>query len=143
MYWTLELASKLEDAPWPATKDELIDYAIRTGAPLEVVENLQEIEDDDENFETILLSTDAEEESREWYRIEGTGEFFVGDLVTLVDGLLFKIRLESLHRQSMEASEQAARFEKEGNEKYLQETEKSGRILQEIQLLKKNRPEGL
>ena len=21
MYWTLELASKLEDAPWPATKD--------------------------------------------------------------------------------------------------------------------------
>ena len=34
MYWTLELASKLEDAPWPATKDELIDYAIRSGAPL-------------------------------------------------------------------------------------------------------------
>ena len=34
MYWTLELASKLEDAPWPATKEELIDYAIRSGAPL-------------------------------------------------------------------------------------------------------------
>ena len=31
MYWTLELASKLEDAPWPATKDELIDYATRSG----------------------------------------------------------------------------------------------------------------
>ena len=30
MYWTLELASKLEDAPWPATKEELIDYAIRS-----------------------------------------------------------------------------------------------------------------
>ena len=30
MYWTLELASKLEDAPWPATKDELIDYAMRS-----------------------------------------------------------------------------------------------------------------
>lgn len=42
MYWTLELASKLEDAPWPATKDELIDYAQRSGAPLEVIENLQE-----------------------------------------------------------------------------------------------------
>ena len=42
MYWTLELASKLEDAPWPATKDELIDYAVRSGAPLEVLENLQE-----------------------------------------------------------------------------------------------------
>ena len=27
MYWTLEMASKLEDAPWPATKAELIDYA--------------------------------------------------------------------------------------------------------------------
>ena len=36
MYWTLELASKLEDAPWPATKDELIDFAIRSGAPMEV-----------------------------------------------------------------------------------------------------------
>ena len=43
MYWTLQLASKLEDAPWPATKDELIDFAIRSGAPMEVVENLQEI----------------------------------------------------------------------------------------------------
>ena len=43
MYWTLELASKLEDAPWPATKDELIDYAIRSGSPLEVIENLQEM----------------------------------------------------------------------------------------------------
>ena len=38
MYWTLELASHLSDAPWPATKDELIDFSIRTGAPLEVVE---------------------------------------------------------------------------------------------------------
>ncbi len=43
MYWTLELASKLEDAPWPATKDELIDYAQRSGTPLEVIENLQEM----------------------------------------------------------------------------------------------------
>ena len=53
MYWTLELASYLEDAPWPATKDELIDFAMRTGAPLEVVENLQAIEDDEEIFESI------------------------------------------------------------------------------------------
>lgn len=29
MYWTLELASKLEDAPWPATKDELITLCVR------------------------------------------------------------------------------------------------------------------
>ncbi len=54
MYWTLELASYLDDAPWPATKDELIDYAIRTGAPMEVVENLQELEDDGEPYEEIL-----------------------------------------------------------------------------------------
>ena len=38
MYWTLELASSLDDAPWPATKDELIDYANRSGAPEEVIE---------------------------------------------------------------------------------------------------------
>ena len=44
MYWPLELASKLEDAPWPANKDELIDFAIRSGAPMEVVENLQELD---------------------------------------------------------------------------------------------------
>ncbi|ETN96028.1 Protein of unknown function [Zhouia amylolytica] len=53
MYWTLELASYLDDAPWPATKDELIDYAIRTGAPLEVVENLQAIEDEGDMYESI------------------------------------------------------------------------------------------
>ena len=53
MYWTLELASYLSDAPWPATKDELIDYAIRTGAPLEVVENLQALEDEGESYEVI------------------------------------------------------------------------------------------
>ena len=53
MYWTLELASKLEDAPWPATKDELIDYAIRSGAPLEVLENLQETEDEGDVYASI------------------------------------------------------------------------------------------
>ena len=55
MYWTLELASKLEDAPWPATKDELIDFAIRSGAPMEVVENLQELIEEEKGmqWETI------------------------------------------------------------------------------------------
>ena len=48
-----QLASKLEDAPWPATKDELIDYAVRSGAPLEVIENLQEIEDEGDVYESI------------------------------------------------------------------------------------------
>ena len=53
MYWTRELAQYLSDAPWPATKDELIDYAIRTGAPLEVVENLQAAEDEGEMYESM------------------------------------------------------------------------------------------
>ena len=53
MYWTLELASNLEDAPWPATKDELIDYPIRSGAPLAVLENLQELEDEGVVYESI------------------------------------------------------------------------------------------
>ncbi len=53
MYWTLELASKLEDAPWPATKDELIEWCIRTGTPSEVIENLKEIEDEGEVYDRI------------------------------------------------------------------------------------------
>ncbi len=54
MYWTLELAHHLEDAPWPATRDELIDYAIRSGAPLEVLENLQVMEDEGEIYENMV-----------------------------------------------------------------------------------------
>lgn len=50
MYWTLELASYLEDAPWPATKDELIDFAIRSGSPVAVIENLQHLEDGGEEL---------------------------------------------------------------------------------------------
>ncbi len=53
MYWTLELASYLSDEPWQMTKAELIHYAIRTGAPMEVVENLQAIEDEGEIYESI------------------------------------------------------------------------------------------
>jgi hypothetical protein len=53
MYWTLELASYLEEAPWPATKDELVDYAIRSGAPIQVVSNLEELDEDGEQYEGI------------------------------------------------------------------------------------------
>ena len=53
MIWTVELASYLDDAPWPATKDELIDYADRIGAPRELIENLLELEDGDEPYESI------------------------------------------------------------------------------------------
>ncbi len=34
-------------------KMSLIDYSIRSGAPLEVVENLQELEDDGQPYESI------------------------------------------------------------------------------------------
>lgn len=53
MYWTLDLASKLEDAPWPATKVELIEYAERQGLPYDVIDNLKEIEDEGEVYESI------------------------------------------------------------------------------------------
>ncbi len=53
MIWTIELARYLDDAPWPATKEELIDYADRIGAPKEVFENLDELEDSDEQYESI------------------------------------------------------------------------------------------
>ena len=54
MYWTLEVASYLEDAPWPATKDELIDYAIRSGSPVTVIENLQQLENGvEEQYEGV------------------------------------------------------------------------------------------
>lgn len=53
MYWTLELASYLDDAPWPATKEQLIDFADRVGAPMAVIENLQELEEDDRPYDKI------------------------------------------------------------------------------------------
>jgi len=53
MIWTIELASYLDDAPWPATKEELIDYAIRTGALTQVIQNLEELEDTEEPYESI------------------------------------------------------------------------------------------
>jgi hypothetical protein len=48
MYWTLDLILHLEDAPLPATKEELLDYAVRSGSPQEVIINLQFLEDDEE-----------------------------------------------------------------------------------------------
>jgi hypothetical protein len=54
MLWTPDLAAYLEDAPWPATKEELLDFANRTGAPMQVIENLQELNDEEgEVYESI------------------------------------------------------------------------------------------
>lgn len=72
MYWTLELASHLEDAPWPATKDELTDFAIRSGAPSEVVENLQELDSDElyESIEDVWVDYPRDDEDFYWNRDE-------------------------------------------------------------------------
>jgi len=51
MFWTPELAKFLEDAPFPATKEELIDFANRNGSPYQVLENLYELDDTDELIE--------------------------------------------------------------------------------------------
>ena len=56
MYWTLELATYLEDAPWPATAAEVVDFAQRSGAPMEVEENLRLLEEqngESANYESI------------------------------------------------------------------------------------------
>ena len=50
MYWYLQLSMQLNDAPWPATKDELIDYAVRNCLDDQVVQNLGELDDDDYSY---------------------------------------------------------------------------------------------
>lgn len=70
MIWTMEMASYLEDAPWPATKEELLDYALRTGAPQEIIEKLQELEDSDEPYESM---------EEIWPDYPGEGDFFFED----------------------------------------------------------------
>jgi len=53
MFWTPELAQTLEEAPWPATKEELFDYANRVGCPQQVLDNILSIEDSEELIEGI------------------------------------------------------------------------------------------
>ena len=50
MYWTLDSISHLEGAPFPATKEELLDYAVRCGAPHEVTLNLQQLEEEEDRI---------------------------------------------------------------------------------------------
>lgn len=53
MVWTLNLAIQLEKAPWPSTKKELIDYAVRSGCSSVLVDNLHELADDGEVYDSI------------------------------------------------------------------------------------------
>ena len=63
MYWYLQLAIQLDDAPWPATKNELLDYAERNGLDLQVIENLREREDDGYVYQNM---SEIWEEYSEW-----------------------------------------------------------------------------
>lgn len=48
MYWTFELADHLNEAPWPATKRELLDFCHRSGAPVELITNIENLPDDED-----------------------------------------------------------------------------------------------
>lgn len=63
MFWTFEIASRLEDAPYPCTLDELKEYAERSCTDPRVLECLAEMEDEDELYESI---TDVWPDYAEW-----------------------------------------------------------------------------
>jgi len=76
MIWTVELAAFLDDAPWPATKDELLEYADRIGAPYEVIQNLDELEDNDEPYESIEdIWPDYPSEEDFFYNVDNDDDF--------------------------------------------------------------------
>lgn len=76
MVWTIEEFSYLFDAPYPATKGELIEYAERIGAPPAVIQNLQALEEED-GVETNYHS--PEEISPELGGILGSDPYSDGD----------------------------------------------------------------
>jgi hypothetical protein len=53
MIWTVELAAALDEAPFPASREELIEWAERNGLPNQVIANLEELEEIDEYENTI------------------------------------------------------------------------------------------
>ena len=53
MIWTVELAAALDEAPFPASREELIELAERNGLPNQVIVNLEELEEIDEGEEII------------------------------------------------------------------------------------------
>ena len=53
MIWTVELAAALDEAPFPANREELIEWAERNGLPSQVIINLEELEELDEGENTI------------------------------------------------------------------------------------------
>src|SRR5690625_6346665 len=53
MIWTVELAAALDDAPFPATREELIEWAERNGLPQQLIDNLYELDEIEEGEDTI------------------------------------------------------------------------------------------
>ena len=53
MYLDTRISIKAGRCTMASNKEELIDYAVRSGSPLEVLENLQEIEDEGEVYDSI------------------------------------------------------------------------------------------
>jgi hypothetical protein len=53
MIWTVETAAALDEAPFPATRVELIEWAERNGLDQEVIVNLQELDIIDEGEEKV------------------------------------------------------------------------------------------
>lgn len=75
MFWTPELAIALEDAPWPSNKEELLDYANRSGCPQQVLDNLEELDNTDEHFSGMEdLWTEYEDTKAVEYLIDDNEE---------------------------------------------------------------------
>gem|GEM_PF-199939 len=53
MIWTVELAAVLDDAPFPSTREELLEWAERNGGPSQLISNLEELEDFEDGEEII------------------------------------------------------------------------------------------
>ena len=53
MIWTVELAAALDDAPFPATREELIEWAERNGLQQQVLDNLYELEEIQEGEDVV------------------------------------------------------------------------------------------
>jgi len=79
MFWTPELAATLEDAPWPATKEELIDYANRSGCPQQVLDNLYELDSTEEYIEGMdeLWSEYEDTLNEEYFYDDNEEELYV------------------------------------------------------------------
>jgi len=44
MIWTVEQAAELDEAPFPASREELIEWAERNGLSQQVISNLNELD---------------------------------------------------------------------------------------------------